>query len=372
MNELKGKKVLFTSHTANFSKFNRPFMRWFKEQGYEVHYASAGEEEVKDCDRHFSICFNRSPYSLDNFTAYRQLKRIIDRENYDIIHCHTPMGSVVTRLAARGARKKGTKVIYTAHGFHFYSGAPFINWVLYYPIEKCLSKYIDCLITINKEDYLRANKKFHTKNIYKIDSVGVDLSRFASISNRQKQNLRSKYGYGLDEPILICVGEFTTNKDQAFMINILPELIKKIPNLKLVFAGVGYRMEPCQRLVNDLGVQKHVDFLGYRQDVDKLYQLSDILVSFSRREGLPINILEGMATGLPVVCTSVRGHVDVIKHGLNGFLYDCSDQGAFIKNVLRLFSDKKLIKSIKGHNLEDVKKYSVDNAIKTMKKIYKK
>jgi len=101
------KKVLFTSHTANFQKFNRPFMRMLREQGYEVHYASMGEEQIKDCDKQFVVPFTRSPFTLSNVRAYRQLKEIIDREQYDLIHTHTPVGSVVTRLAARQAPPTG-------------------------------------------------------------------------------------------------------------------------------------------------------------------------------------------------------------------------------------------------------------------------
>lgn len=165
-------------------------MRWFKEQGWEVHYASAGEEEVLDCDKHFSVCFNRTPWSIQNLAAYKQLKSIIDLEQYSLIHTHTPMGSVVTRLAARNLRKNGAKVIYTAHGFHFYSGAPLVNWLLYYPVEKFLAKDIDLLITINAEDYLRATNHFTKTSVEKIDGVGVDLSRFTPVDDARKQALR--------------------------------------------------------------------------------------------------------------------------------------------------------------------------------------
>ena len=154
-------KVLFLSNTANFSKFNRPFMRWFKENGWQVDYASAGEETVLDCDNQFKISIARSPFSLKNFKAYKQLKKILIKNNYDLLHCHTPMGGVLGRLAAKSLRKKGKiKVIYTAHGFHFYKGAPLLNWILYYPMEKYLSHCTDVIVTINEEDYERAKKDF--------------------------------------------------------------------------------------------------------------------------------------------------------------------------------------------------------------------
>lgn len=150
-------KILFLSNTANFSKFNRPFMQWFKEQGWQVDYCSAGEEKVLDCDNQFSINIARSPFSLKNLQGLKQLKDILANGNYQILHCHTPMGGVLGRLAALKLWKQGKlKVIYTAHGFHFYKGAPLVNWLLYYPMEKFLAQWTDVIITINEEDYERA------------------------------------------------------------------------------------------------------------------------------------------------------------------------------------------------------------------------
>ena len=158
--------------------FHLPYLKLFKDQGYEVHVATNGTEEIPYCDKKHTISFERSPYKINNLKAIKQLKQIIDKENYEIIHTHTPMGSVVTRLAAKGARKKGTRVIYTAHGFHFYKGAPLINWLLFYPVEKYLSKYTDTLITINDEDYQLAKKKFKKTNVEYVPGVGIDPNKF--------------------------------------------------------------------------------------------------------------------------------------------------------------------------------------------------
>jgi glycosyltransferase EpsD len=154
-------KILFVSNTANFSKFNRPFMRWFRQQGWQVDYVSAGEETVGDCDNQYTVRMARSPFNLNNLRAYKELKAIL-LNDYDIIHCHTPIGACLARLAARNC---GAKVIYTAHGFHFFKGAPLLNWLVFYPIEKYLSKYTDCLVTINEEDYYLADKKFRMRPV---------------------------------------------------------------------------------------------------------------------------------------------------------------------------------------------------------------
>lgn len=154
-------KILFLSNTANFSKFNRPYMQWFKQQGWQVDYASAGEENVLDCDNQFTISIARSPFSFKNFAAFRQLKKMLEENQYQVLHCHTPMGGVIGRLAAQKLHKEGKiKVIYTAHGFHFYKGAPLINWLLYFPMEKYLARCTDVIVTINEEDYERARKSF--------------------------------------------------------------------------------------------------------------------------------------------------------------------------------------------------------------------
>lgn len=175
------KKILFVSNTANFSKFNLPFMRWCRENAWRVDYASPNDEEVKDCDKFFDVEMARSPFALvKNVRAVRTLKKILAENNYDILHCHTPMGAAVARLAARKLWKQGRiKIIYTAHGFHFFKGAPLLNWLVYYPVEKYLARFTDVLILINEEDYERAVKKrFKAKKIVKIDGVGVNLEQF--------------------------------------------------------------------------------------------------------------------------------------------------------------------------------------------------
>ena len=153
-------------------------MKWFKEQGWEVHVAASGNMNLPYVDQKFDIPIQRSPLVIKNIQAYQDLNVLINEHQYEIIHCHTPMGGVLARLAARNARKNGTKVIYTAHGFHFCKGAPITNWLLYYPIEKILASFTDCLITINQEDYQLATKRFKTKQIEHVNGVGVNIEEF--------------------------------------------------------------------------------------------------------------------------------------------------------------------------------------------------
>lgn len=367
------KKVLFTSHTANFAKFNLPFMRWFQEQGWEVHYACGDDEAPPACDRTFCIPFSRSPYSLQNLRAYRELKRVIDTENYDIIHCHTPVGGVVTRLAASKARKKGTRVLYTAHGFHFYRGAPKFNWLFFYPVEKWLARRTDCLITMNEEDYSRAvDRHFRAGRIEKIDGVGVSLQRFRAVDSNEQRQIRQELDLPADAFILIYVAEFIPRKNHQLLLGILPELKKTLPGLQVLFAGVGALQQESREECERLGIAPFVHFLGYRRDVDRLYQAADLLVAPSHQEGLPINVIEGMASGLPVVCSAIRGQTDVIREQRNGLLAPDNDANAFRHAIERLAQDPSARQAMREANLEDVQQYSLDHALGQMAAIYRR
>lgn len=362
------KKILFISNTANFSKFNRPFMRWFKAQGWQVDYCSPGEENVLDCDKQFSISIARSPFSLRNFKALKELKQILNKNEYDILHCHTPMGAVIGRLAAKKLWKRGKiKVIYTAHGFHFYKGAPLLNWFLYYPMEKWLSQYEDTLVTINNEDFERTKSWGRT---YKIDGVGVNLSRFHSVPLEEKEQLRKELGYSTDDFIITIVAELNKNKNQIMLVRNLLELQDKILSLKVLL--IGKESLPIVRnYVEQNKLDNSVQFLGYRNDVDKLTMISDIAFSASLREGLPVNIIEAMACGIPVVCSNNRGHRSLIKNGETGFIFNPKSDKQMINAIFELYNNQELRKKMSERNIEEAKKYSIDIAISKMADIYK-
>lgn len=365
---MSSKKVLFTSHTANFSKFNRPFMRWFKEQGFEVHYASAGEERVLDCDKHFAIPFSRNPFNLSNVKAFHQLKKILVQNNYDVVHTHTPVGGVITRLAAKTIRKNGTKVIYTAHGFHFFKGAPLLNWLTFYPIEKLMAKYTDALVTINKEDYERA-RSFST-NVFYIPGVGVDLTNFKPSSRSEKRRLRKLHGFSDQDFILIYAAELNRNKNQAFLIKQMKTITEEIPNAKLLLCGTGKLHDTYARMIDVLDLSGKVILLGYRNDMSDLFKLADIGVASSIREGLGLNLIEAMATGLPIVASNNRGHRDLVNHGQEGFLYKTNDPIEFTKYVYLLHNNPKSITHMRRQNSKSIKHYSIQKIIEAMAKVY--
>jgi glycosyltransferase EpsD len=364
-------KILFVSNTANFSKFNLPFINWFKQQGWQVDYASSGDEMVVSCDNHYVINMVRSPFSFENIKAIKKLRIILNEEKYNIIHCHTNIGAMVTRLAAKNLRKKGLKIIYTLHGAYFFKGAPLINWIIYFHVEKYLAHFTDCLITINQEDYNNIKKKLKIPSIYKINGVGIDLKKYFPVSKYRKSSLRREYGYSDNNFIIIYIAEFVRYKNHSFLLKQIPELKRNIPNLKILLAGKGILLDKCKRLVKILNMEDTIDFLGYRDDINILCQISDLHLSVSLREGLSLNNLEAMASGLPIVCSKIRGHIDVIVDGRNGFLFGIDDSALMINSIKKIYENEYMRNEFAQNNIEDVKKYSVDIALSKMTDIYK-
>ena len=367
------KKVLFTatvdSHILNF---HIPYLKWFKEHGYEVHVASNGESKIPFVDVKHNILFERSPFSIKNISAYINLKKVIAENTFSIIHCNTPIGGVLTRLAARKVSGNDTKVIYTAHGFHFFKGSPLINWALYYPIEKWLSKYTDCLITINKEDYkMCTTSNFKATSIKFVNGVGIDLNKFQNQTLTKKTELRKIYGYKENDFILIYVAELSYSKNQDLIIDIVNLLGEKIPNIKFLILGSGKLSQQYKNKVNKLNLQNSIHFLGYRKDISNLMIMSDIAVSSSRREGLPVNVMEAMATGLPLVVSDVRGNHDLVLNGVNGYVVGIDDIEMFTSSIESLYKSQELRNKFGEKSLELIKIYSIENIMKEMGKIYK-
>lgn len=361
------KKVLFVATvTGHITGFHTPYLKYFQENGYEVHVASYGDEPIEYCDKHFEMPFARFPFKIQNYKVYKELKKIIEENQYEIIHCHTPVGGVIARLAARNARKKyNTKVIYTAHGFHFYKGAPILNWILYYPIEKFLARYTDCLITINEEDYDRAKRKFNAGRVELVHGVGVNKDKFKfELPNEQKTELRNELKLKEDDFILLQVGELNKNKNQMMAINAMKDLVKEYPNIHLLIAGRGLLEEKYKQTIKDYNLENNIHMLGFRTDVEYLLQVSHVLLSLSYREGLPVNVIEGMISGKKIIATNCRGNRDLVKNGENGYIIPINEYKELENRVLDIYENKL------GDSNIDVREYELDTIIKRYEQIY--
>lgn len=369
------KKVLYVATVdIHIRTFHLPYLKLLHDNGYEVHVATNGNEKFPFCDIKHQICIERSPFKLSNIKAIKQLKRIIEKEKYDIVHCHTPMGAVVARLASKKARKiYGTRVIYTAHGFHFYKGAPKLNWLLFYPIERYLAKYTDTLITINKEDFNLAKAKFskRCRDIQYVPGVGIDINKFnIKIQEKEKSKLIKELGIKEKDCILTCVARLDKNKHQDFLINMMEILCKEHDDIHLLLVGPDELNGFCQEMVKNKGLTKYVHFLGRREDVPEILSITSIVVSASLREGLPVNIIESFAAGKPVVALNCRGMKDLVSNGINGFIIENNNVEDFSKGILKICMNNDLKNEMESNNLLKASEYDISIILSYLNKIY--
>ena len=316
----------------------------------------------------FNLPIPRNIFNLiDIFPSLKELIEIMNVNNYSLMHCHSPIGGAIGRLAARSARKKGTKVIYTAHGFHFFKGAPLVNWLAYYPAERWLAKYTDVLITINTEDYEIA-KKFKVNRIEYVPGVGIDTDKFKNIEVNRTEK-RESLGVSEDDFMIISVGELNKNKNHQVIIRAIAKLRNE--KIKYVLCGQGPLETELRELAKELDVENQVKFLGFRKDVPDLMKVADLFAFPSYREGLSLSLMEAMASGLPVVCSEIRGNTDLIEDGKGGYLVEPSDVEGFAKYIKELIEDSRLKSEFGDFNHKKIENYSIENVMKEVENIYK-
>ena len=364
------KKVLFVATVVkmHINVFHLPFLKLFKENGWETHVAAHNDFskneicEIPYCDKFYNFPFERNPLHIKNFKTYKKLKKIIDDNEYQIIHCHTPVGGFLARLAAKKTRKKGTKVIYTAHGFHFYKGCSFVKWLIYYPIERIMANFTDVLITINNEDYILA-QKFSTKTIL-IPGVGIDIkkSKKDPIVRTVK---RKELNIAKNDFVLLSIGELSKRKNHQIVIRALATIEKK-ENIKYLICGQGKLELKLKKLVKKLKLENTVFFLGFRNDVQEIYPVADAFIFPSKQEGLPVALLEAMMHGLPVVCSNIRGNKDLIKDRVGGYVVENSLYD-YQKAIIKLIEEEN---NFGENNKKNSLQYNINNILLSMKKIY--
>lgn len=353
------KRALFVANLDSFHKnFHLPYVKRLQEKGYEVELVSTGKVDFSNiCQKH-DIVFGRSPLKLQNVTAFKQLRSIVKANYYDIIYFSTPVIGAVGRMALIGT-KRG-RVIYSAHGFSFYRGNSKKANFIYSSVERLLAKLTNCIFTMNKEDYEACSRyKIKCREIYNVDGVGIDLSVYAKVNRAEKDAIREQYNYSKDDFILIYPAEFTERKNQGLLLKVMANLHLKHPNVRLLLLGRGAMEDDYKRMSSDLGLGEIVDFLGYRNDVSQLLKMSDVLFASSTNEGLPINIIEALATGLPVVATNARGHNDLIEDGHNGYLFDLNDIDLACNKICSLIESAPLYETISNHAVNSAKKYDI-------------
>lgn len=364
------KKILIVANTdMHISLCYLPYMRYFKDLGYTVHVATNSEITFEYCDKKIKIPISRKPFKFGNIKAIRMLKKEIDKEKYDLISTSTPMGGVVARLAARKARKEnGTKLLYTAHGFHFYKGCSLINKIIYYPVEKSLMGLVDLLVTINEEDYNFARNHFKVRTEY-IKGIGFQSKKFENkITEKEKQLLRKNLGIKKEDYVITYIAEISKRKRQTYLLKCLAKM--NMSNTKVLLVGNNILKNNIYKMIKKYNLEENVKILGFRSDVEDILDITDLVVSVSMQEGLPLNIMEAMKKEKPIIATDCRGNRDLIKNGVNGIIVPINDPNMLIKNINYLKENKEYAKKLGKKNKAIADEYSIDKILPEYVKIY--
>ena len=357
------KRILITCTDSMMKQFLEPHVRNLAGNGYDVEIACSEvlnrmtevREDLGEYARIHLLHLKRSPMAASNIRGYREAKKLIQNGHYDLIWTNEPVMGVATRLAARKARKQGTKVMYMVHGFHFYKGAPLLNWLLFYPIERLMASKADCICTINREDYDRA-QQMHTARAAYIHGVGIDTDRLQP--GETPTDLRNELHLPQDAFLVLSVGELNENKNQQIVIRALARLKDK--NIHYVLCGKGDQLENLQALAGELNITDRVHFLGYRKDIANICRQCNVFALPSRREGLPFAAMEAMYCGLPLVNSGIRGLVDITEDGVSGYVCGTEDATQYAESIRKLKDNPNLRIQMGNNNRKTVEAFTVE------------
>lgn len=360
------KKILFAASTlSHIENFHIPYLKYFKDNDFEVHIMGKGNNKspIPYVDKVIPINFEKNMFSLKNFISAFKISKLIKKEKYSTISTHTILASFFTRLGIMLSLKKHPLLINTIHGYLFDENSNFIKKVIMIVAEKFVRPVTDTILVMNSTDYEIAKKyNLYKKNLYSINGMGINASKFPFSTEENKSYLREKYNIPKDDFLLIYVAEFSKRKNQKFLIESLKGLISEgYNNVKLLLLGDGVLLDDMKQYSKTLGIEDNIIFKGYIKEVCNYYQISDICVSSSRIEGLPFNIMEAMSTGLPIIASKIKGHIDLVDHESNGFLYNFNDIDSFCNYVKMLYSDRSLLTSMGISSNELSKNYTLES-----------
>ncbi len=370
------KKVLFVATVVkmHINEFHLPYMQEFKKRGWQVDVAAQNDFVPKElinipyCDHFYEVEFKRNPLSIRNIFAYKKIKEILTINQYDLLICNTPVGGAVARKA--GSEISNLKIVYICHGFHFFKGNSLYKNLIFFSVEKFLSRYTDCILTVNEEDFEVA-KKFTLRNegnVYKINSIGCNISK-VNKSNVSKSDVRRELGIEENAFVVITVAELNKNKNQRTSIEAFAKA--NLPNSVYLLCGCGQSEKELKEISKKLNIESRVKFLGYRNDVARLLKISDCFLFPSRREGLPMSVVEAMAAGLPLLVSDIRGIRDCVVGEKSGFLYAPNDIDGFKNGLIKVYKmNEEIRNTIKMFNVDQSKKFDINRVVKDVFTIY--
>ena len=379
---MKKRALMYASVASMIQQFNMENIRLLLEQGYEVDVAcnlefgstitpekiAAMKAELESLGvRVIHIPIPRKITAIGGIiTSFRMSRQLMTQGEYSLIHCHSPIGGVLCRLANRFSGRYGkAKMIYTAHGFHFFKGAPLANWLIFYPLEWFCSRYTDTLITINHEDHDLAARQFRAGQVAYVPGIGVDLEKYRPDSAGRAEKL-AELGLNGADTILVSVGELSVRKNHEVVLRALAR--EQDHHYQYLICGLGPLKEQLDRLVEELGISDRVHFLGYRNDIAQILNIADIYVFPSLQEGLPVALMESMAAGKAVACSRIRGNTDLIE-AEGGVLFDPRSVDDCADAIDKLLSAD--YRQMGRFNLEKIRGFSRETVEKQMADLYR-
>ena len=366
------KKILLVANSAaeHINKFHLPIIAMLGEQGYQVDVACKEDAPVPGCRKQVALPCDRNPFKGGLLRSIRALRQALAREHYDLLCCNTVTGGIIGRLAAGPFRKKGLKVVYMVHGLHFFKGASPLRWVLGWPMERLLMNRADAVCTINEEDFLRVRDKMGFRGkTYRVHGVGLDGKRFRPAQPEEKAKCRAEYGIAADAFTVIYVAELTKLKNQASLIRAAVLLKERIPNLTVLLVGFDHLKGKLQKEAARLGVAVTVQFLGWRTDVPRLLWAADAAVSTSTSEGLPMNIMEAAASGLPVAAYDNRGHRELILNGETGVIVPQGDEEGLAGALYDFYACPERSARMAEAATEYVRRFELENVLQEIRQM---
>ncbi|MGX5479994.1 glycosyltransferase family 4 protein [Bacillus thuringiensis] len=370
------KALVVTTVSSTIKAFLIPQISLLRSKGYKVEIATHVMGDLSEFQRHIqntvvhNVPFNRNAKSLENVYAYKMIKKIIRNTEYDLIHVHTPIAAFLTRLASTNRNT----VVYTAHGFHFNENGSSISNFIYKTMEKIAATKTDKLVVINKDDYEIGKSIIDPSKLQYIKGVGVDMNEYNEdiIDDKEKIAFKRELGINRDTKVITHIAEINSNKRQIDTV-LAAEKLREMygDNFVVLLAGRGPLHESIKEKIQELGLEKHVKCLGFRNDINKILSITDIGMLISLREGLPKSVMEMMAMKIPVLLTNIRGNRDLVKHNENGILVDIKSPNQIAEGWHKILTDSILANQFKEKSYNKIlNEYSLEKVLYDLGRLY--
>ncbi len=308
----------------------------------------------------------RSINPLKDFLALIEVYSFIKKNKIEFVHTHSSKAGILGRVAARWAKAK--VVIHTVHGWSFNDYQPLLKRLCFIWLERLTARYTDKIIVVSGYDLqIGINKRIGTEAKYEIIRYGIDYAEF----NLGKRDLRQELGVGMNDLLVGMVACFKPQKAPQDFIKLAFLISRALPDVKFVLAGDGVLRKKIEKLISDNKLQRKFFLMGWRRDIPEILSAIDVFVLTSLWEGLPISVLEAMASSKPVVSTDTGGIREVISDGRNGFLFARHDMETMSDRVVALLRNEGLRRKIgidAKNSLRDG--YCLENMVRDTENLY--